>query len=153
MDNAYSTRHAKTLTRKAFTLVEILIVVVILGILAAIVVPQFSNASTQAKESALQQDLYRMRSQIELYRNEHSGDTPVLADFIDQMTLASNDVGDTAPRNTPGYPFGPYLPSMPENPFTDTIPISDGAVGTSAWYYDQATGDLYPNDTAEHRTW
>ena len=37
--------------KSGFTLVEVLIVVVILGILAAVVIPQFSDASTEAKES------------------------------------------------------------------------------------------------------
>ncbi len=55
-----------------FTLVEILIVVVILGILAAIVIPQFTDASTQAKESALASDLQMMRSQLELYKIQHN---------------------------------------------------------------------------------
>jgi len=54
--------------KSGFTLVEILIVVVILGILAAIVIPQFTDASTEAKESALKSDLQTMRSQIELYK-------------------------------------------------------------------------------------
>lgn len=55
-------------TRKGFTLVEILIVVVILGILAAIVIPQFSNASEEAKTSSLASNLQSLRSQIELYK-------------------------------------------------------------------------------------
>ncbi|MEE9370683.1 MAG: prepilin-type N-terminal cleavage/methylation domain-containing protein, partial [Sedimentisphaerales bacterium] len=55
-----------------FTLVEILIVVVILGILAAIVIPQFTDASTQAKESALASDIQMMRSQLELYKIQHN---------------------------------------------------------------------------------
>ena len=54
--------------KSGFTLVEILIVVVILGILAAIVIPQFTDASTQAKESSLCADLQTLRSQIELYK-------------------------------------------------------------------------------------
>lgn len=54
--------------KKGFTLVEILIVVVILGILAAIVIPQFSDASTEAKESAAKSDLSALRSQLELYK-------------------------------------------------------------------------------------
>jgi len=61
-------------TRKGFTLVEILIVVIILGILAAIVIPQFTNASQNARESSLQSILQTLRSQIELYKLQH-GDT------------------------------------------------------------------------------
>jgi prepilin-type N-terminal cleavage/methylation domain-containing protein len=58
------TRHAK----RAFTLIEILIVVVILGILAAIVIPQFTDASEDAAESAARSTLQTARSQIELYK-------------------------------------------------------------------------------------
>lgn len=136
-----------------FTLVEVLIVVVILGILSAIVIPQFSSAADESRQSALRQDLFRMRQQIELYRNEHDGSVPTLANFIDQVTLATNTAGDTAAPGTAGYPHGPYLQKMPRNPFTDTIPIGDGAVGTSAWYYDESTGHIAPNDSAEHRAW
>ena len=144
---------ASNARQRAFTLVEILVVVVILGILAAIVVPQFSNASEDSKESALQQDLFRIRQQIELYANHHNGDYPDLANFIDQMTLPSDLDGNTAAIGTAGYHYGPYLQKMPNNPFTDTVPLSDGAVGSSAWYYDQATGHIAPNDSAAHRAW
>lgn len=136
-----------------FTLVEILIVIVILGILSAIVIPQFSNASDESQQSALHQNLFRMRQQITLYKNEHNGNHPTLANFIDQMTLASNRAGQTAAVGTTGYNLGPYLQKMPQNPFTDTIPVSDGAVGSSAWYYDETTGHVAPNDSTEHRTW
>jgi general secretion pathway protein G len=138
---------------RAFTLVEILIVVVILGILAAIVIPQFSTAAESSKESALKQDVFRFRAQIELYKHQHNGNPPSLASFIDQMTLATDKDGNTAAIGTPGYPLGPYLPSIPRNPFTDTIPLGDGAVGTSAWYYDETTGHIAANDSAEHRAW
>ena len=62
--------------KKGFTLVEILIVVVILGILAAIVIPQFTDASTEAKISSMRSDLQMMRSQIELYKVQHNDDLP-----------------------------------------------------------------------------
>ena len=139
--------------RRGFTLVEILVVVLIIGVLSAIVIPQFSNATQDSQESALKQDLFRLRQQIELYQNQHNGSFPSLANFIDQMTLASNEAGETAAPGTAGYPYGPYLPSIPKNPFTDERPIGDGAVGTSAWYYDESTGFIAANDSAEHRDW
>ena len=68
----------RTAVRKGFTLVEILIVVVILGILAAIVIPQFSSASQAAQASSLVTQLQSIRSQLELYQLQHGGDYPTL---------------------------------------------------------------------------
>src|SRR5262245_28776558 len=96
----------------AFTLVELLIVVVILGILAAIVVPQFSTASDDSKLSAMTGDLAVMRKQIELYRAQHLGNYPRLATFVAQMTGKSNSNGAA------GGTLGPYIRSVPINPFT-----------------------------------
>jgi len=74
-------------TRKSgFTLVEILIVVIILGILAAIVIPQFTNASQDARRSSLQSTVQTLRSQISLYKLQHHDTTPVLATFWDQLS-------------------------------------------------------------------
>jgi len=59
--------------RAAFTLVEVMIVVVILGILAATVLPQFISTNDDAKESVLVQDLQTLRSQIQLFKFQHNG--------------------------------------------------------------------------------
>ena len=58
--------------RRAFTLVEILIVVVILGILAAIVVPQFASATQDSKAGNLKSQLGTLQRQIELYRAKNN---------------------------------------------------------------------------------
>ncbi len=69
---------------RGFTLIEILIVVVILGILAAIVIPQFTNASQEAAESSVKSQLQTVRSQIELYRVRNNGNLPALMDDLVQ---------------------------------------------------------------------
>lgn len=62
--------------KRGFTLIEILIVVVILGILAAIIVPQFTDAAQDAGVSSARSQLQTMRSQIELFRVQNNGSTP-----------------------------------------------------------------------------
>src|SRR5688500_20176984 len=78
--------------RKGFTLIEILIVVIILGILAAIVIPQFTNASKEAKQSSLVTQVQSMRSQIALFKLQHNDYLP------GQATLVGSG-GTFAPRS------------------------------------------------------
>ena len=113
---------------KGFTLVEILIVVVILGILAAIVIPQFTSASTEAKESALVSDLQAMRSQIELYKIQHNDNLPgedLSGDFVTAMTTNTDQDGNAGGR------FGPYMRQIPVNPFS-TAAAGENSVGAGA---------------------
>ncbi len=136
-----------------FTLVEILIVVVILGILASIVIPQFSDATQASRESTLRMDLHRIRIQLELYKEHHNG-YPPLATFEAVMTRPTNAAGDVAPAGTaPGtttYSHGPYLLSLPRNPkIMDSQPlIGNGEPGTSHWHYDASSGVFRANDSA-----
>src|SRR5438105_15431211 len=66
----------RTKKQGGFTLVEILIVVIILGILAAIVIPQFTSASQDARKNSLASQLQTLRSQIELYKLQHLDNLP-----------------------------------------------------------------------------
>src|SRR5437660_8216101 len=96
---------------KGFTLIEILIVVIILGILAAIVIPQFTSASQDARKNSLASQLQTLRSQIELYKLQHLDNLPsvLIGSSPDwsQFTNKTNSSGTTG--TTSAYPFGPYL--------------------------------------------
>jgi general secretion pathway protein G len=134
---------------KAFTLVEILIVVVILGILAAIVLPKFSNASAEARASMLADDLRLFRSQIEIYKEQHMGipPGPDASTFCNQMTMASNAAGQTAAPGTAGFTFGPYFSQMPANPINGKNTVQIIAAGSFPTAADDANGWVYQPST------
>lgn len=135
----------------AFTLIEALIVVLVIGILAAIVVPQFSEAGTDAKLSTLKTNLQTIRGQVHLYKLQHDDTFPTsAATFADQMTKASKPDGSTADVGTAGYNLGPYLQDIPTNPYTGGNTIGSGSLGTSDWYYDAGSGHFRANNSAEH---
>ncbi len=147
--NLTSKRGAALVPRRpGFTLVELLIVVTILGIVAAVVINLFSTAADDARASALQMNLHRVREQIMIYYQEHGNTYPQLTNFEQQMTLASDTAGNTAAVGTAGYDFGPYLRDMPPNSFTGGVTVGNGAIGSSDWYYDETTGDFRANDSA-----
>jgi type II secretion system protein G len=109
----------RTTLRRGFTLVEILIVVIILGILAAIVIPQFTNASQDARKNSLTSQLQTIRSQLELYKMQHLDKNPDLLFTADstnwsQLTSKTDKFGVTTA--TTGLDFGPYLQQVPANP-------------------------------------
>jgi len=147
MTPSLHTRHA---ARTGFTLVEILITVVIIAILAAMVIPQFTSAADESRDKSMQMSLYRVRQQLQLYQQQH-GSWPALATLEAQLTQASDEQGNTATPGTAGYIYGPYLKRFPVNPATDGDTVGDGAAGTSDWYYNETTGDFHANDSADSR--
>jgi len=150
----------------AFTLIEILIVVVILGIIAAIVVPQFSNASHVARENTLKDDLRYLRTQIVVFKAQHRDaapgypngaktGTPTWELFQDQMTKYSNASCATSATASPAYPLGPYIQSVPANPVTGVSKVLVIANGQPmpktyqgsdyGWIYKPETQDIIAN--------
>jgi general secretion pathway protein G len=132
-----------------FTLVELLIVVIILAILAAIVIPSINNASSEAKESALRASLATVRQAISLYRVQHNEVYPGVGgwdQFVTQLTTATDQAGAA------GTKFGPYLRTgFPDNPVTSTADgvvvgsMPAAATGATAWIYATGSGELRAN--------
>ncbi len=152
-----------------FTLVELLIVVIILAILAAIVVPQFVASTSDAKLAALDSNLRNLRSAIALYNQQH-GEYPgantdgsnaagTEAAFITQLTTFTNDAGGSSPTKTATHIYGPYLTrsSMPADPImgvatvamvtTGTLPLTS-TVTTGGWKFDTLTGQFIMNHSS-----
>jgi general secretion pathway protein G len=129
--------------------VEILIVVVILGILAAIVIPKFTNASEDAKRNSLTSSLHSLRSQIELFMLQHADKPPALngadwSELTGQTTFSSR-------------PTGPYISFIPRNSvnghsniLTVTTDQTSGAAvsGTNLGFvYNTSNGKLWATNT------
>ena len=150
-----------TATRKikGFTLIEILIVVIILGILAAIVIPQFSNASTSAKTSALQSTCQTLRSQVALYRLQHNdilpggGATTTFASgtsanfgtagtFWGDLTAQTDATGAAYTTAAASGPFGPYMQAIPNNALTggNNVVVGTAPASGGDFVYDYGTG-------------
>ncbi len=129
--------------RSGFTLVELLIVVIILGILAAIVVPQFSDASTDTQVSSLRTNLQTVRGQLELYRLQHGGTLPTVANFVSAMT-SKTDADGTVNASTGKY--GPYLQAIPVNPINNNAEVVGTANAAKGWVFNATTGDFKASD-------
>ena len=139
------TKPACRQARYAFTIVEILIVIAVLGILAAVVIPTVQGQIQQARESAAKDNLRILRNAIGLYAAQHNDVPPGYPD--DDPTRPAN-----------GFAFflqivqtASYLSKMPENPFNglsrmrvlgDEEALPTEATGEYGWVYKPATKDI-----------
>jgi len=117
--------------RQGFTLVELVVVIMILGILAGVAAPKFFNTSKTAGESSLKQTLAVIRDAIELYAAQNGGALPAAVDGDFQSDLA------------------PYLRgTFPKSPVgtANTIKFTAGVDGTTGWIY--AAGNFTANSSA-----
>lgn len=128
-----------------------MIVLALIGILAAMVVPELHSPGEQAKEVAARNNLHLLRAAVELYAAQHhhvapghpNGDTsasPTAAVFSDQVLKASNEFGQYAQPGTPGFPLGPYLSNIPKNSFNGSRTVK--IIGDREDFPPDATGDF-----------
>jgi len=144
----------KNIRNRGFTLVEVLIVVVIMAVLAAVVIPQFSASTDDARKSTTEFNLSTMRSLIQTYRGQHGSSLPVingtqsLADVLTGKTKSDGTV------DAVNGVYGPYLLELPENSFSgssavkvitnDPAIVGDVTTGnTGGWLYNATTGGIW----------
>jgi len=113
--------------KKAFTLIELLIVVAIIGILAAIAVPNFLNAQIRAKVARCEADQRSIGTALETYRLDQNGYPPGGASLallgLDKLTSPT-----------------PYMSSLPHDPFEFKTEVTAGGYG---WFPEVVPNYVY----------
>ena len=110
--------------RKGFTLIELIVVIVIVAVLAAIVVPKFSGQVDKSKVSKTKGNLSILRTALETY-NAEKGAYPN-ASLSDLITSG-------------------YLKAIPEEGVTPSTTVVNTSNGAGGWYYNTTTRDIVPN--------
>lgn len=140
----WNSRSGARTNHHAFTLIELLIVVAIIAILAAIAVPNFLEAQTRAKVSRVKTDMRTVATALESYRVDGNKYPP---DFQDNVPA----VGGTVPTSVRDYAYYinrfialttpvSYLTSIPEDIFARSAVSRDPDLGQ--WYKTHSGGEL-----------
>ena len=164
-------------SQSGFTLIEMLVVVIILGILAMIIIPQITVSTEDARLNTLQTNLNTVRSAIEVYAAQHANNYPgakktdgsgtdtvagdLPAAFLDQLMQYSDAQGQTSTTlDKVNFPYGPYLKTgMPVNPYNDLgdlttdiaeldITVKDSTGAGTGWKFYVKTGVFMAADGA-----
>jgi general secretion pathway protein G len=133
-----------TSRRHAFTTIELLTVVVVLAILVAVLIPNFTGAVGDAEHGVAMANLRSLRQQIALYKAQHNGKVPNAS--LAQLLIKTDVDGN------PGADFGPYLAAVPTNPFTksnkvtataDHPPSAASSASDRGWLYHEISGAIW----------
>ncbi len=133
---------------KGFSLLELVIVVAILAVIAAIALPRLGGSTNRADDAAVGADLETLQKAIDLFAAEHHGRYPTVAAIADQLTQYTSLDGHAQAARDAAHIYGPYLRAIPPLPVghrkgNTKIAAVDGAgVG---WIYDETSGEITPN--------
>lgn len=129
--------------RHAFTLVEILIVVVILGILAAIVTPQFATATQDSKAGSIKSQLGTLQRQIELFQAKNSAWPDFAADQWGDSASPATLIGGNYIKLAPVNPAWPQASDPARYAIATTTGAGERGSATAGWLWNQIDHTLY----------
>lgn len=128
-----------------FTLIELMIVVAIIGILAAIAIPRFAQMLEKSREGSTKGNLGAMKSAVAIYYGDWQGVWPQTLNTVSNVTFSR--YMDTIQPVKATAAFAPGAAS-PAGSSVTMVPLS--VVPTTAgsgWMYDSSIGSLYVNST------
>jgi general secretion pathway protein G len=130
--------------QKGFTLIELVVVVMILGILAAVAAPKLLNTSGTAADQGIKQTLGVVRDAIERYAAEHSGSVP--ADPTDLVTL------NYLRGSFPICPVGANNAQVAIDSSSTAATVHGDASPTKGWKYCTLDGTFICNSAANSKS-
>jgi type II secretory pathway pseudopilin PulG len=161
--------------KAGFTLIELFIIVMILGILALITIPQVRVTSEETKLVSLRTNLTNLRAAIQLYYYQHNNTYPgernagggpvndpsvASTAFRRQLKRYTDINGVVTTTKDATHKYGPYIrmQTLPENPFSGNIGVKCDITikdvtartsdGTTGWKFYTRTGIFMANDGA-----
>jgi prepilin-type N-terminal cleavage/methylation domain-containing protein len=146
--------------QSGFTLMEILIVVILMGILAMVVIPQISVSSEDTRVSTLQSNLTQVRNLLEVYYAQHAetypgeidhttgsgapaDDAAAAVSFVAQLAQYTKTSGEASTTDRTNFPVGPYIKSknLPPNPFNNQSSVKIDSTTTDITARTYNAGD------------
>ena len=140
----------RTPVARAFTLIELIAVIIVLAILSGIAIPKYIDYAAKAKESSCKGTLGATRSAIaNFYSNSALTGTPAWPTLVQMQTFGATGVMQEALPANP-YVSGATATTIAQATWAATPPVS----GTNGWNYDAASGKFWPNSsTVSENTW